>query len=738
MDRSLQENLLSLEKLVDSLSLADLVEYLMFKEVCNNPNDYVEGRDTGHAPAVEHLIQLRLRARKTEGIPLLESPDLYEKALEMAKSLQLLQLFELLNDPSHTNTRSQEVDLKVPTADYLNRMEMSSKFFIRNPSYTHFGWEVLHLLFDKFATPLTSIFGFTISDIETFSNSIEACMTSACEDFMETLRAAVEKTSDASSANSSIDSTSGHDGGTSTEESYEHALSLGRPFIFSFKSLSYQSNLSDSVLRSLIEYFSTSPGDVSSDYKLLRHNGPLHQRPVIHLGKDCYVSPCHYFFPWCIQETLEKKLEVQAKISPADSKLYSKYLKHRAKCIEKSSLRFLAEAMPGSKVFHSVEYEATRHEVKARFELDIMILWDCHVLLVEVKSGGTGSAGLETSPQKLGQKFTKTYGKAQSQLDRAMDHFLGSMNPIFYSDGIEVPLDRTMFTSVIPISVSLEGFQSLTSSFGKLASSGVLSAKYVSWLVQYHDLRIVCEVCKDGHVLIAFIRERLLMSSDMVVQGRDEISLLGWFLSRGLRGFAAPDPSYHMISLDSATQDIDNYYLHQMGLRTIETPVPSLQGSEVFLKVVEELAGRDAHGWSWIATRFLSLCGRDRLEFSNHLLESRSKALSDGKMHDYSILLEEGGITVASMPSACFSKERDHLVEYCRVKKYQGKRPWWILIVSFADRDEYVAETSYEAGPVVANVELEHLARKLPSSKHALPAPVLTCMSQGLDYSITP
>lgn len=707
----------------------------MIREICNDPNDYIEARDTGSEPAVEHLIQLRLRSTEVNGDSLFTSPEQYEQVLELAKKIQLLQLFELLDDPLEASREAQSAEPFTPTASHMAREAIASRIFIRNPSYSHFGWEIIHLLFDKFASQLQTTLGFTVSDIEIFVESMEACMTSNLGRFREQIRTWSGIDSESRVTSSAHSNSAYHEDGSGfVTVAGSEPIQLRRPFIFSFDELLQASSLGQSTLRSLLEYFCTSPGEVPIDYRLLRHNGPMHRRPVIDLGKDFYVLPCPYLFPWCIQEALEFELERAAKDSKPLSKVFSKYLKHRAKCIEQSTLDLILQLMPGAKAYQSVEYDVLRDGQQVRCELDVLILWDCHALIIEVKSGGLGSSGFDTSAKRLGQKFNKIYGSAQSQIDRAMDHYLGTLNPVFVYKGVEFTVDRNVYTSVIPISVSLEGFQSLTSSFAAMVSSSVLSPKYVSWLVQYHDLRIICEVCQQGAVLIAYIRERLLMAENVVVRGRDEVSLLGWFLSRGLRSFHGLESRYNLVSPESATQEIDNYYLHQMGLRTIETALPSIQGPEVFLEVLGELLGRQVHGWTWIASRFLSLAGEDRERFASLLSEFRSQTLEDGRSHDFSLVLEDGGVTVVTMVASNLDRELERLQAFCRAKRYQSKRTWWMLIISLADRQHYVAEATYIAGTIDQDIEVVRLATQLPSSKLGMSPPLVICQDQGLDY----
>lgn len=731
MAESLEKTVRELENLVQTLNLEDLIFFTIIKEIGTNADDYVEARDTGHEAAVEFLVQLRLKAADTAGIRLNEDIEPFKNALDKAKKVLDLAMF-LSFGPTLTETGEPLAkNERERAADEIIGRARGFQLVVRNDTYHHFGWDLLKGLFGPFEAKLRELVGFGVGDLIRFGDTSESLMNDGLKGWKEILREIPERLVVAAASNE-LDSDLGNWAevvealrGLPVEERLGAAmynvsvnmLDFGCPLKYSAADVREESGLDEATVESILGFFSLTSGDFPADYTRPSPDAPLRTRPIVALGGGEYVMPTPYLFPWSIQERLEKAVEAVPKPNKGKS-LKDRYEKHRGEYIEEQALGWLAQALPGAQVYRSLEYFVEENGKKVSYELDGLIVYDCHVILVEAKGGGLNAKARQGHASGLASRVNALLGEAHEQVARALRFVLDRDEPIFRSkvDGLEVKIDKEMAWSYVPITVSLQGFGGMAASYNDLVRAGFAKSPVAPWAVPFHDLRAICEVVESPAVLLAYVRERMRMSDEMVIRTNDELSWFGWFLSNGLRFHQPGMEDADLIQLESGTREIDNYFLAQMGQRTVPTTKPRLQAPEPFLQTFRELEGLPDVGASWVASRFLGCYNDQRRQSSEAIIDVRKRSLRDGRVHDMSTLYEEGGLTVMSCHSSEMEARQERLVRLAAAKKYQGRRPWWILIMTAYDRPEYVASAGVARYPYERDAKMDQLVRNLPSA----------------------
>lgn len=433
----------------------------------------------------------------------------------------------------------------------------------------------------------------------------------------------------------------------------------------------------------------------------------------MHLGDNDYVEPAPYLFPWCIQERLEAAIR---DASGQHANLANRYEKHRAKFVEENSIGWLVKALPGAKAYRKLTYTTADADGKHGWELDGLVLYDGHLFPVEVKAGTLNQGARQGKASHLADRVKTLIADAHDQVGRAVEYLLHYDNPEFQCDGQTIRINKDEINSILPVTVSLESLGGVASSYETIIAAGFGKSEVIPWAVPYHDLRIICDLAESPAVLIAYIRERLRLIGSDPIEGHDEVSWFGWFLQKGLQFGDGQLSRADRIMLSSSTGEIDNYYLADMGQRTIPTPKPRLQAPATFLRLFRELEAPPDPGVSWLASRFLSCKNADRQAIAEHVDRIRAMNRRDGKQHDFSVTYKDGGLTVLARSRAEFEKIEKKIQSYAQAKKYQAKRAWWIFILTTNDQSNLVAHAGGVAYPYENCSEADAAVRHLPAA----------------------
>gem|GEM_PF-3711191 len=745
---SLTNQIQDLETILRSLSLEDLVTYILTSVMGYDPDTYRESDLDNSRPASEYLIQLRLKHGDFSGTRISSTVEPFHQVVELAKSIHMLTVFQAYTPALDETGNMVARDPKEKAAQEIIGRLYADHLTSRNSTYHHFQWELLHGLFDPFSRQLTSILGFCLEDIERLSNGMEVAMmenfdtsrSRAYEIGVIEAHGWIEQMED--------DSTRFHELPALTPEELLEVATMvaatnagmemltneGCPFKFTVQQIAAYVELAPEIVESMLRFFSLAGGDVPVTYELPSVNAPMRLRPIIMLDQTHFVLPAGYLFPWSIQERLEHELGQASANDGQFRTVRNRYEKKRAFYVESTSLGWINKALPGAKTYQGLTYTTQDETGQHGWELDGLVIYDCHILLIEAKSGGLNNPAREGSIGRMKERIEKLVSEAHHQVGRAAAYILDADQPVFTCNGVRIPIDKSQIYSVIPVTVSLESFGGISASYNDLITAGLSHHRFIPWAVPYHDLRIICELSELPSVFLAYVRERLRMSDEAIIKTHDEISWFGWFLKEGLR-FPSHLSNADRMLLTSGTEEIDNYFLAEMGQRTVATDKPTLHAPEAFLQVLRELTALDIPGKSWIASRFLACDNGDRAVIADHLEIMRKETLLDGKCHDFSLTYEEGGLSVLSCLSAGFPDAIRRFTSFVEGKKYQGKRPWWIFLISCADQPNLVAYAGSLIAPHLHNEILEESIRRLPSAKSKTkgPEPRMVDM-QGLDY----
>jgi hypothetical protein len=168
------------------------------------------------------------------------------------------------------------------------------------------------------------------------------------------------------------------------------------------------------------------------------------------------------FLPQLIWRNLDKILS--AYIEATDAEYWQKFLDNRATWLELESLRLIASQLQGAVTHHSLRYELTEDGINKRMEVDGIILFDGHLILVSAKSGQVTAPARRGAFGRMKKTFSDLVADGFDQLTKVKNHLAAHPRgaEFFCENGtrvvIQPPAAGRLF---LPVNVTLDDLGSV-------------------------------------------------------------------------------------------------------------------------------------------------------------------------------------------------------------------------------------------------------------------------------------
>ncbi len=283
--------------------------------------------------------------------------------------------------------------------------------------------------------------------------------------------------------------------------------------------------------------------------------------------------------------------------------------------------RYFARLLPGASVFRSVYYRMKSRSGRIDWhECDGVVIYDDHLLIVEVKAGAfTYTSPTTDLPAHIGSLKSLIRNPA-GQGKRFLEYLESRPSvPVSDSNHNEIGrLSRDDFRQVTVCVVTLDPFTELAARGRRLGKVGVDIGEGAVWVLSVDDLRVYAELFDNPLVFLHFVEHRMRAAQSEVVDVDDELDHFGLYLRENnyamyaskLGGSTMTSPRFY-----GYREPIDTYY--DAVFRGEEARVPMQEIPTRLAEVIEFLGNSRREGRSEIASFLLDASGEHRETIAN-------------------------------------------------------------------------------------------------------------------------
>jgi hypothetical protein len=270
---------------------------------------------------------------------------------------------------------------------------------------------------------------------------------------------------------------------------------------------------------------------------------------------------------------------------------------------------YLERLLPGAKVYRPVYYRWRTGDGPAQwYEADGLLIYDDHLLVIEVKAGAFTNTSPATDLPAHIESLRNLLLSPTTQGNRFVDYLeSGADVPIHNSDHEEIGrLRRADYRHVTVCAVTLDAFTELAARAQHLRKIGIDVGERSVWVLSIDDLRVYADLITNPLVFLHFIEQRMRAAQSDIVDLDDEVDHLGlYLLHNNYAQYAAEllgseTARLHLTGYRSA---IDEYYAAIMRQEVPARPEQTIP--KRLAEIVSHLSRTTKHGRSRIASFLL-------------------------------------------------------------------------------------------------------------------------------------
>jgi hypothetical protein len=234
------------------------------------------------------------------------------------------------------------------------------------------------------------------------------------------------------------------------------------------------------------------------------------------------------------------------------------------------------------------------------------------------------------------------------------------------------------------MTVTLDNVDFTAPSLEELRSIGLFTDEsQLPWTVSLRDLMVICDLCESPAQLIHYLRRRLRVYDYKKFTAQDELGYFGFYLLSGLDfgSWNLAEPDHILIS--NFTDDIDRYYLHKQGLRSVPTEKPRWAIPDLLKTILRELQRIKQPGWIEASCILLDVPASSMNMVFKVWQRKRRDVAKDGMLRGWSYILPSRATGITIYVGGRGPRENDVRVmtSYAMLRKYQSKANSWIGIL---------------------------------------------------------
>jgi len=280
-------------------------------------------------------------------------------------------------------------------------------------------------------------------------------------------------------------------------------------------------------------------------------------------------------------------------------------------------------------------YYPTDKSLKQCAENDIMVIYDDHLIIIEVKAGSYTYTAPMTDIESHVKSLQTLVGKADSQAERTLNYLKTNKCVKLYNEPQKnKPLEEKFelsigdFNQVILFCVTLDNFNHFAAKAEKI---GFLNLKNGDIVLSIDDLRVYADYFDSPCTFLHFLKQRKLATSVESIALNDELDHLGMYIKHNMYSITASEINGDKINWLGYREDLDTYF---SGLSTGETmpPKPVQEIPERLKEIITLLDSSHICKKSLLASFLLDFSQEARDELDSYIESCLSRQKQRNKM----------------------------------------------------------------------------------------------------------
>ncbi len=283
-------------------------------------------------------------------------------------------------------------------------------------------------------------------------------------------------------------------------------------------------------LKNYLNCFSCTFGDQFDNFKTPADENIIYYKPIIKLDENTFFV--------CRPDVLEQKLDVLIEYmllnqKTEKSELWTKFTDIKSSYVEEKTFQWLRRVFGQKNVFRNLYYFVGTQ----RMEIDVLVLYDDKILLFEAKSGFIPVIA-KIHGDKMEHRLEDLIKKPYNQNLSAQLYITSNSTSEFWNQ------DKTKKILTIKkkeydfeflfINVTLEMLGGFFINLKHMIKCGFYKeGTDYPWSVYFFDFEIVLDVLKDPIIFIHYMKERIRINDEGIIESVDELSYLGYYLKNG-------------------------------------------------------------------------------------------------------------------------------------------------------------------------------------------------------------
>jgi hypothetical protein len=502
-------------------------------------------------------------------------------------------------------------------------------------------------------------------------------------------------------------------------------LGFGQTMAFTASELAESAGVGAESAQAFLDFHSLEFGGVSEFFRLPRPTHPLQTSPIICFRQDGdakFLCPVFQAVGWAIRPSLEEWLKggEAAELTA----LREKYEARKSEYLEEKAFKLLSDLLKPADGFahQGAKYRKVVDGEEQVLEVDGIFILGNVLVLLEAKSGGVRPSARRGGLYSMRADLEALLGKASQQTAGAWKYLSSSEQPVLeLASGSSWTVPMKGVNRVFRVCVTLEDLTVFATNIHSIEAIGLVDLDTPFWAVSIYDLLVLRDLIDLPAVFIHYLASRFSVEKLGCVHGYCELDHLACYLlgqiPYGPYGGLPDDLSDNTsIILDpSYSSLIDNWYFYLQGYRKSKPQKPERNLPPAFRKLLESLQAKRPPHYLEMSCLLFDLPDVVQGYLAETLNELAKRTNQDKRRHDFSLAPPGGnlGITLLTTYEDAVEALAERLGTYCRAKKHQLRKDYWIGIGSISWAEEPIQLALLLDEPWKPDSDLDKLVAKL-------------------------
>lgn len=345
--------------------------------------------------------------------------------------------------------------------------------------------------------------------------------------------------------------------------------------------------------------------------------------------------------------------------------------------LEQETAALFKSIFPESEVFLNPSYP-NGNEL-----CDVLILHDRKVFVIQCKTKRLRyESQIGKSFELIKEDLTKGVKESFEQANRARNYFYDNDSPIIKVSGHDLVVDAKQISDIFQISVTLHGYQSLTTRLANINPSlKLFSDNQYPWAISLLNLGLVVDIIEYPSMFIHYAKRRLAIErTKFRLMGADELDLLGFYLLQGLYFEIEDFKKADGVGLSGYSEVIDKYVYEKYECeKNVSKPRQKMPAKfRDYILAIENLSSAYKTD---CAMRILDLDYQARELFVGASEQTKEKTRNDDELHSFSTVMNNSDIGISFISMNANGKIDElykQVFSFAVMKKYMTKSREWV------------------------------------------------------------